>query len=116
MAGVSKIAVIIDANAVANACQPATTGFFWIPAIQRMFQSLRDRGVGTVVKVILVGYGPAAPGMGNRAEFSDVFIETGGKGLVGTSRKRSAKWQLASASMRRGVAGTGNRRGNFDLH
>lgn len=53
-----SIFVIVDLQALHNSSL-AAEGFVWSNAILEFFSSLSKRGAGALVKVLLVGYGPA---------------------------------------------------------
>lgn len=67
--GLPRLYIVIDIEILSASLASFTKGFSWPSAFLDLFQDLSDRGLNTVVKVVLVSYG------------SQIFSETSGKDI-----------------------------------
>lgn len=111
LAGLPQIYIVIDLEAVNPHYQTIEQGFSWPSAFLNVFGKISERGLKTVVKVVLVSYGSAVfREMSQKTELQDLVITVGRPQSVPAAiRRRIPSMHGATASMGKGIRGSRTR-------
>lgn len=94
--GLPQVYFVIDMEMLSSSLPTITKDFSWTSAFLGLFQAMSDRGLKTIVKVILFSYGSPIFLQTTRPEFRDLVVSVGG---AQTSR-RVLRGQGPSAGLR----------------
>ena len=72
-----RLYIVIDIEILSASLASLTKGFSWPSAFLDLFQGLLDRGLKTVVKVVLVSYGSQVFLQSTREDIRDVVVSVG---------------------------------------
>ncbi|MCJ1268458.1 hypothetical protein MMC22_008346 [Lobaria immixta] len=111
LAGLPQIYILIDIEAVNPHYQTIEQGFSWPSAFLNFFGKISERGLKTVVKVVLVSYGSAVfRELSQKKELQDLVITVGQPQTVPAARRRRiSSIHGATASMGKGIRGSRTR-------